>query len=104
MGFCFTGVPVRPPFFIRWILKRKHKQFFEGPMPSGVKIPGVKGGTLGAEPAEFGPALARLRAAIDHLQRECPTQPHGIFGPLSHEMWTRSQLRHCELHLSFLRA
>src|SRR5262245_23738347 len=43
MEFAFTGSPLNPPFFIRWLIRMKRKQFFVGPMPAGVKIPGVPG-------------------------------------------------------------
>jgi hypothetical protein len=102
MEFAYTGSPLNPPFFIRWLIRMKRKQFFVGPMPAGVKIPGVPGGSLGTEPATLEEALPRFRRAADRLKMEAPTMPHNLFGPLSHADWQAINLRHAELHLSFL--
>jgi len=102
MEFAFTGSPLNPPFFIRWLIRMKRKQFFVGPMPAGVKIPGVPGGSLGTQPAALEEALPRFCRAAERLKREAPTMPHNLFGRLSHADWQAINLRHAELHLSFL--
>src|SRR5262245_61721492 len=81
----YTGSPLNPPFFIKWILRlRKHK-FIWQPMAAGVKIPGVKGGTLGTEPMSTDEGLARFRRVMERLKKEPPTHPHNVFGQLKHE-------------------
>jgi hypothetical protein len=98
----YTGSPLNPPFFIKWILRlRKHK-FIWQPMAAGVKIPGVKGGTLGTEPMSTDEGLARFRRVMERLKKEPPANPHNTFGVLKHEESIAINLRHAELHLSFL--
>jgi hypothetical protein len=46
--------------------------------------------------------LERMRRVMERLKVEAPTMPHSLFGPLTHEEWIASQLRHAELHLGFL--
>lgn len=100
--FPYTGTPLRPPWPIRFILKLRKSRYLNGAMPKGIKIPKVKGGTLGTEPTELDPALARYRAALDRLDREVPSKPNAIFGPLTQDEWIRLNLRHAELHLGYL--
>jgi len=100
--FAFTGTPLHPPFFIRWILKFQKKKYLTGQMRAGVKIPNVENGTLGTESASTDQALPRYCAAMQHLAREIPEKPNVIFGRLTHDEWIQLSLRHAELHLSFL--
>ena len=46
--------------------------------------------------------LELLRVAIDRLHKEKKRAPHGAFGVLSPLEWDQFQLRHCEMHLSFV--
>ena len=98
----FTGTPLKPPFFIRWIMRLRKRSFLHEPMQCGVKIPGVEGGTLATAPMPVDEALGRLRCAMQRLKSESPTLPNVIFGPLKHEEWIALNLRHAELHLGFL--
>jgi hypothetical protein len=100
--YSFTGPPLKPPWLVKWLLRLRKKAFLYGPMRAGVKIPGVTGGTLATNPLPVEAALDRLRRALDRLKSEAPTCPNVIFGPLTHEEWIALNLRHAELHLSFL--
>ena len=100
--FGYTGSPLNPPFFIKWILRLRKQKFLWQPMPAGVKIPGVKGGTLVTEPMSTDEGLARLRRVMERLKKEPPTHSHNVFGQLTHEESIAINLRHAELHLSFL--
>ncbi|MBL8759922.1 MAG: DUF1569 domain-containing protein [Phycisphaerae bacterium] len=105
MEYPFTGYPpelASPPALVRVVMKFMRRKMCFGTMPAGVKIPRVKGGTVGFEESPAEVAEARLRAAIERLDREAPTRPSPLFGPMSHEEWKGLNLRHCELHLSFL--
>lgn len=100
----YDGYPMKPlPFFIRWILRRKVKQFLANGMPGGVRIPGVREGTYAVEeiPAEQG--AEQLRRAFGRLKsgERCPHESPG-FGAMSHEDRIALNLRHAELHLGFL--
>ena len=100
--YSYTGAPLKPPFFIRWIMAFRKRRFLSEPMPAGVRIPRVEGGTLGTEPMPTEEALGRLRRVMQRLKSEAPTGPNGIFGPLTHDEWIALNLRHAELHLGFL--
>lgn len=98
----YTGAPLHPPFFIRWILRLQKKKFLRGPMPAGVRIPRVEGGTLGIAPMPLDEALPRFRKAAQRLQQEPPTAPSPALGMLTHDEAIALNLRHAELHLGFL--
>lgn len=102
MEFLWTACPIRVPFYIRWMLKVRKARYLDEGLPAGVRIPRVEGGTLGTEPAMLEVGLRRYLAAIDRLEREAPTEPSPVFGPLTHDVGIRLNLRHAELHLSFL--
>lgn len=100
--FSYTGSPLRPPWLIRFLLRRRKSRYLNDGLPAGVRIPRVPGGTLATEDVGLDSGLKRLRAALDRLEREAPTSPNAVFGPMTHEEWIKLNLRHAELHLSFL--
>jgi len=97
----YTGSPLKPPFFIRWILRFQKQRFLTGPMRAGVKIPRVAGGTLATNVVPLADAYPRLRQIMERLKNEPPTALNPIFGKMSHEEQIALNLRHTELHLSF---
>lgn len=99
----YDGYPMgKPPWILRWILRRMGKQILEKGMRGGVRIPGASAGTYGADAIPFSEAYPRLVAAFERLGREeCRFDSPG-FGPMSHTDRIRLNLRHAELHLSFL--
>jgi uncharacterized protein DUF1569 len=99
--FGYTQFPLKTPLIIRLILRLQKKKFLYGQMPAGVRIPGVKGGTLATELMPTDEGLARLRTVFERLKREVPTAPSPVFGKLTHEESIAINLRHAELHLSF---
>jgi hypothetical protein len=99
--FAYTGVPLKPPFFIRWILRFQKAKFLKGPMPAGVKIPNIDGGTLGKEPLPLDEGLRRYKNVLQRLKVEAPTLPSPIFGKMTHDESIALTLRHAELHLGF---
>lgn len=103
-SFANDGHPpeLSPHWVIKAILKLRKRKFLAGPLPAGVKIPGIPGGTLGTEDVPFEAAMARYRKELDRLEASAPPKPNVIFGPLTHEEWIQLQLRHAELHLGFL--
>ncbi len=100
----YDGFPIKPPpFFIRWYLKLRVPKFLRDGLPAGVKIPGVPGGTVGTDEMPTAAAAERLRTALLRLKNGEPAQyPSPAFGDMSHEDRTQFNLRHAELHLSFL--
>jgi hypothetical protein len=104
VGYAYDGVPVTPPLLIRWIMRPMKKRFLYKGMPAGVRIPRTPGGTFGIDVLPLDAGLERYRQAYARLKAEAPQRRHPIFGELTHEEWIAGQLRHAELHLSFVRA
>jgi hypothetical protein len=104
INFAFDGYPpeLDPPGWIKFFMRFAKKRFLRGPMKPGVRIPGITNGTLATEPLTSAVGLERLRAGIARLEREAPPRPHPIFGAMAHDEWMQANLRHAELHLSFL--
>src|SRR5262249_51172641 len=101
--FGYDGYPsLKVPFFIRWILRLRKRKFIVGPMPTGVKIPGVPGGTLAIDPMPLDEALTRFQRVTERLKVEAPPVPSPAIGKLTHEESIALNLRHAELHLGFL--
>lgn len=103
MDYAFDGYPprLRPPWFIKVLLNMRRQKYLTASLPRGVRIPGLKGGTMAIDELSTDEGATRLRAAVARLMAECPSQPNPIFGPLTHEQWTQLNLRHGELHLGF---
>lgn len=101
-GFCFDGYPINPPRVIGWILRLRRKQFIHGTMPAGVRIPRVSGGTVGTEALSTEEGHQRFRRAFERLKDNRPPDRHPFLGRMSHEDWIALNLRHAELHLSFM--
>ena len=105
IDYGYEGYPMKPPpWFIRVILRwRVRKYLHHGGMPSGVRIPGVKEGTYGTDALSLEEGADRLRRALRRLQAgEHAPYDSPAFGPMSHDDRIQLNLRHAELHLSFL--
>lgn len=104
-NYSYDGYPFKPPpWFIRIILRMKVKKYLRDGMPSGVRIPGVENGTFGTEPLNISDGAERLRRALQRLQSDEPAvHDSPAFGEMSHSDRIQLNLRHAELHLSFLR-
>lgn len=100
----YDGYPIAPPpWFVRPLLKLMLKRYLRKGMPSGVRIPGTPQGTVGLDEMPLEAAADRLRTAFERLQRKEPARYHSpAFGPLSDDERIKLNLRHAELHLSFL--
>ena len=100
----YDGYPIgSPPFFIRWILRLRLRQMLRKGMPRGVRIPGVKDGTVGMEGMTTPKAVERLLSALKRLQeREAAKFDSPAFGRMSHDDRIQLNLRHAELHMGFL--
>lgn len=100
--YAYTGAPLKAPFFVRWVLKLRKRKYLYESMPCGVRLPRVEGGTLGTEPLPLEEGRERFRRAMERLKNEPPTAPSPVFGMLTHDEAIALNLRHAELHLSFL--
>lgn len=104
IDYAYDGFPVGPPpFFVRWILRRRVPKMLREGMPRGARIPGVKGGTFGMDDISTSEAIERLLRALRRLEStEEAKYDSPAFGPMSHEDRIKLNLRHAELHLGFL--
>lgn len=105
MSYPYDGFPPaisNPPWAMKMLLRAvKHKILAMAMLP-GVRIPGIEGGTVATEDPGFDAGLARLLTMIDRLEATDPGVDGPLFGRMSHDQWRALNLRHCELHLSFL--
>lgn len=102
--FPYEGYPLTVPWYIRFLSRLFKKRFLTKGLTPGVKIPGVKGGTLATEPVPTSVGLSRFEKAFARLAKEPPELPNPLFGKLSHDEWIALHLRHAELHISFASA
>lgn len=103
-NFAFDGYPpeVRAPLPVRMILRLMRNGILTKRMMPGIKVGRVPGGTLGLEPMSVDDGLARYRVAMERLRTTAPTITNPVFGALTHEQWIQLNLRHAELHFSYL--
>jgi hypothetical protein len=103
-SFAFDGYPpaVQAPLPVRMILRLIRRRILAKGMMSGVRIRGVPEGTLGTEQLGAEEGLQQYRRAMERLREEAPAIANPVFGRLSHEQWKQLNLRHAELHMSFL--
>ncbi|NOS98998.1 MAG: DUF1569 domain-containing protein [Phycisphaerales bacterium] len=104
INYAYEGYPMKPPpFFIRWILRAKKGTYLRAGMPSGVRIPGVANGTFALDPLDTKEGADRLRRALKRLQSgEANKFDSPAFGRMSVDDRIALNLRHAELHMSFL--
>jgi hypothetical protein len=105
IDYGYQGFPPKahPPFFIRWLLMMKKKKMIRNGMPLGVKIPGIKDGTLGCENCSTEIGAAKLLASLARLKNREPVKFESpAFGPMSDDERIAFQLRHAETHMGFL--
>lgn len=105
MDASIDGVPFSAPLPMRIIGKYFLKsRFLNKSLPSGYQIPKTaEKEFLPAETATVEGGLAHLRRAIERCQNEPSRCAHPLFGRLSREEWDTFNLRHAELHMSFVR-
>lgn len=105
INYGYEGFPpgAHPPFFVRWIVKFLKNKIIHGGMRPGMRIPRTKDGTFGTEVLSTDEGASRLRAALMRLKDREPVKFHSpALGPLSDDDRIAVQLRHAELHLSYL--
>ena len=102
--YAYVGYPIHPPpLFVRWILRLRLRHTLTTGMPRGVRIPGLKEGTVGMEDVATSLAAERLLSALQRLRdEEQATFDSPAFGAMSHDDRIQLNLRHAELHLSLL--
>lgn len=93
----------KPPFLVRWLVPIMARRFARRGLPAGFRIPGVRGGTHGIEELETSVGAERLKKALVRLKSREEAIHHSVaMGPLTMDERIQLNLRHAELHLSFL--
>lgn len=77
------------------------KRLLRGPLTPGFKVP-RGGGTLIPKTDDDAAGVAALEKAVGRLDATSQRKPHPLLGRLTREEWDQFELRHAELHLSFL--
>lgn len=99
-GFSFKApLPLR----IMATLFMKKKLIYQE-VPAGFKIPKQSEAVfLPNESVSIEEALAALREAIERAKAETQRAPHPVFGNLTREETDSFNLRHAEMHMSFVK-
>lgn len=99
-GFGFTA-----PWVVRVVASNffKRRMLRDG-MPAGFNLRGKGAAILIPGPTAAESGLEHLRRSIARLKVETQRAPHPAFGPLTFEESNQLQLRHSELHMSFISA
>ncbi len=100
----YEGYPMQPaPWIVRQGMKLFLRSILKNGMKPGGKIPGVEGGTTGQMKVATETACQRYLVALNRLASNEPVKyPSPGFGDLSTEKRVKLNLRHAELHLSFI--
>lgn len=104
INYAYDGFPMGPPPWpIRVILGFLKKKYLRNGMPAGVMIPKVKNGTFATENLSIDDGAARLRKAFNRLKSGEPAKfKSPAWGDMPDSERITLNLRHAELHLSFL--
>ncbi|MBX9792155.1 MAG: DUF1569 domain-containing protein [Pirellulales bacterium] len=104
LNLALDGNSIPTPWPIRIAARLFFKRrLIEGPMPAGFKLKGTAVRTLvPRDDTELATAVGALRESIARWQKGAPTHPHFMLGPMTPAQWDSLQLRHAELHMSFV--
>jgi len=104
INYAYEGFPMGPPPWpIRVILGFLKKKYLREGMPTGVMIPKVKNGTFATEVLSIDEGATRLRKALNRLKSGEPAKfKSPAWGDMPDSERVALNLRHAELHLSFL--
>ncbi len=96
----YFGLPLRLSSRVRLILKNR---MLTKPLDSGFQIPKRFRKNLVAEAdIDEQEAIAQLHAVVQRCNEENKVHLHAWLGKLTREEWTQFNLRHAELHMSFV--
>lgn len=103
MNAMIDGFGFKAPWWARWFIAPFVKNsLLIKPMKPGFKLPKAGAALLPDESITAEEGLRQLKAAIQRLSQETPSAPHPFLGKLASEEIVQLQLRHCELHMSFI--
>lgn len=103
MNCTFDGFGFQAPWFARWLIAPFVKNsLLIKPMRAGFKLPESGKTLLPDDNVSVEAGLRQLTAAIERYSHETPTAPHPFLGKMASEEVVQLQLRHAELHMSFI--
>jgi hypothetical protein len=103
MNATIDGFGFMAPWWARQLIAPFVKNsFLIKPMKPGFNLPKAGAALLPDDSITAEEGLRQLKAAIQRLAHETPSAPHPFFGKLASEEIVQLQLRHCELHMSFI--
>ena len=93
------GVDISFPAPARWLMTLlMKKKFLYKELPAGFKV----SGKVVPDETTVEQGLNSLRQAVERQKADSTRVPHPGFGKLSLDEWEAFNLRHAELHMSFL--
>jgi hypothetical protein len=100
------GLPFRAPWLFRTIGKLfLKKKFLHQSLPPGFQIPDDAKSTVYPDDAKsLDDALEHLRTSIARCKQEDHRADHPLFDKISREDWDLFNLRHAEMHMSFVKS
>lgn len=103
MNCTFDGFGFQAPWFARWLIAPFVKNsLLIKPMRAGFKLPESGNALLPDNNVSAADGLRQMSAAIERYAHETPTAPHPFLGKMASEEVVQFQLRHAELHMSFI--
>lgn len=97
------GFGFKAPWFARWLIAPFVKNsLLIRPMRAGFNLPKSASSILPDPDVSADEGLRQLKAAVERLAHEIPAAPHPFLGHMASEEVMQLQLRHCELHMSFI--
>ena len=94
--------PFRMPAPVQWVMRTfMKKRMLSTGLSAGFQAP-KRAQAMIPDPIEADVAREQLRASINDAENATEFPPHPVFGRLTREEWIAFELRHAELHLSFL--
>lgn len=103
MHCSFDGFGFKAPWFARWFIAPFVKNsLLIKPLRPGFKLPERGKAILPDENVSNETGLQQLKAAIERFSHETPTAPHPFLGQMASEEIVQLQLRHAEMHMSFI--
>ena len=103
MNASFDGFGFQAPWFARWFIAPFVKNsLLIKPMKPGFKIPASGKMLLPDDNVSAAEGLRQISAAIERFSHETPTAPNPFLGNMASEEVVQLQLRHAELHMSFI--
>ena len=96
------GIVLPIPFYVRWGARLMLGRFLRNGFPAGLALTGKSAAALVPEAISTEDGLAALQSAVARWKAKTTVPRHSVFGAVTDDQWTQIQLRHAELHLSFL--